>query len=161
MKFGKQLQNLKISEWEAHYISYKGLKKVIKSLCRETQADTPEARIYQIKTAFYSKVELELEEVNSFYLQKDGELQTRIKSLVEKKKIVEDYTGASARLYNSQSAKNGLKITSKALSSLNSLKEAFSQFLLDLTKLQVYYIQLILKVRRGQQHWFCQNSEKV
>ncbi|KAG0357274.1 ubiquitin-protein ligase peroxin 12, partial [Gamsiella multidivaricata] len=35
MKFGKQIQFQQITEWQNHYMSYKGLKKIINSLIQE------------------------------------------------------------------------------------------------------------------------------
>ncbi|KAF9572264.1 hypothetical protein BGW38_008544, partial [Lunasporangiospora selenospora] len=84
--FGKQIQFQQIPEWQNHYMSYKGLKKIINSLIQEkaqisvtiaatpppgstiTPATLPEddySRFLQSQKAeFFFKLERELEKVN-------------------------------------------------------------------------------------------------
>ncbi|KAG0306864.1 phosphate system positive regulatory protein pho81 [Dissophora globulifera] len=140
MKFGKQIQFQQIPEWQNHYMSYKGLKKIINSLIQEktqtsvtiaaspppgstpTLPDDEYSRFLQSqKAAFFFKLERELEKVNSFYLQKESELKVRLRSLIDKEKVT--------------LSRQGRPGTS---SSINSLKEAFRQFEQDLNKLQKF-----------------------
>ncbi|KAF9115381.1 phosphate system positive regulatory protein pho81 [Mortierella sp. AM989] len=140
MKFGKQIQFQQITEWQNHYMSYKGLKKIINSLIQDKAqtsvtiaASPPPGSIPVIpedeyskflqsqKAAFFFKLERELEKVNSFYLQKESELKVRLRSLIDKEKVI--------------LSRQGRPGTS---SSINSLKEAFRQFEQDLNKLQKF-----------------------
>ncbi|KAI1313852.1 phosphate system positive regulatory protein pho81 [Mortierella claussenii] len=140
MKFGKQIQFQQIAEWQNHYMSYKGLKKIINSLIQEkaqtsvTIAASPPPGSTPVvpedeyskflqsqKAAFFFKLERELEKVNTFYLQKESELKVRLRSLIDKEKVI--------------LSRQGRPGTS---SSINSLKEAFRQFEQDLNKLQKF-----------------------
>ncbi|KAF9433256.1 phosphate system positive regulatory protein pho81 [Entomortierella beljakovae] len=140
MKFGKQIQFQQITEWQNHYMSYKGLKKIINSLIQDkaqtslTIAASPPPGSTPVipedeyskflqsqKAAFFFKLERELEKVNSFYLQKESELKVRLRSLIDKEKVI--------------LSRQGRPGTS---SSINSLKEAFRQFEQDLSKLQKF-----------------------
>ncbi|KAG9325375.1 hypothetical protein KVV02_004150 [Mortierella alpina] len=140
MKFGKQIQFQQIAEWQNHYMSYKGLKKIINSLIQEkaqtsvTIAASPPPGSAPVipedeyskflqsqKAAFFFKLERELEKVNTFYLQKESELKVRLRSLIDKEKVI--------------LSRQGRPGTS---SSINSLKEAFRQFEQDLNKLQKF-----------------------
>ncbi|KAK3845363.1 MAG: hypothetical protein J3R72DRAFT_364780, partial [Linnemannia gamsii] len=138
--FGKQIQFQQITEWQSHYMSYKGLKKIINSLIQEkaqtsvTIAASPPPGSTPVipedeyskflqsqKAAFFFKLERELEKVNTFYLQKESELKVRLRSLIDKEKVI--------------LSRQGRPGTS---SSINSLKEAFRQFEQDLNKLQKF-----------------------
>ncbi|KAK5827879.1 hypothetical protein F5H01DRAFT_272383, partial [Linnemannia elongata] len=151
--FGKQIQFQQIPEWQSHYMSYKGLKKIINSLIQEKaqisvtiaasppplgsepEPESQEAEaaasllpedenstfLQSQKAAFFFKLERELEKVNSFYLQKESELKVRLRSLIDKEKVI--------------LSRQGRPGTS---SSINSLKEAFKQFEQDLNKLQKF-----------------------
>ncbi|KAG0072146.1 phosphate system positive regulatory protein pho81 [Linnemannia elongata] len=153
MKFGKQIQFQQIPEWQSHYMSYKGLKKIINSLIQEKaqisvtiaasppplgsepEPESQEAEaaasllpedenstfLQSQKAAFFFKLERELEKVNSFYLQKESELKVRLRSLIDKEKVI--------------LSRQGRPGTS---SSINSLKEAFKQFEQDLNKVQKF-----------------------
>ncbi|KAG0205298.1 phosphate system positive regulatory protein pho81 [Mortierella sp. GBA30] len=141
MKFGKQIQFQQIPEWQSHYMSYKGLKKIINSLTQERAqisvtiaaspppgTETPalledeNSTLRQSqKAAFFFKLERELEKVNSFYLQKESELKVRLRSLIDKEKVLLSRQGRPG-----------------TGSSINSLKEAFRQFEHDLNKLQKF-----------------------
>ncbi|KAH9239780.1 hypothetical protein K456DRAFT_978604 [Colletotrichum gloeosporioides 23] len=94
MKFGKQIQKrqLEVPEYAASFVNYKALKK-----------------------------ERELEKVNAFYLQKEAELKVRLKTLLDKKKVLQSRNGVSRR-----SAK------------FTTLEEGFQQFASDLNKLQQF-----------------------
>ncbi|KAF8937404.1 phosphate system positive regulatory protein pho81 [Dissophora ornata] len=132
MKFGKQIQFQQITEWQNHYMSYKGLKKIINSLIQEkaqtsvTIAASPPPGSTPVvpedeyskflqsqKAAFFFKLERELE--------KESELKVRLRSLIDKEKVI--------------LSRQGRPGTS---SSINSLKEAFRQFEQDLNKLQKF-----------------------
>ena len=62
---------------------------------------------------------LPMVQVNTFYLQKESELKVRLRSLIDKEKVI--------------LSRQGRPGTS---SSINSLKEAYRQFEQDLSKLQ-------------------------
>ncbi|KAJ3085363.1 phosphate system positive regulatory protein pho81 [Quaeritorhiza haematococci] len=144
MKFGKFIQAQQ-AEWAGpQYINYKALKKIINSVqplasndhvTFTTLAATAPPNLspnsaallddapqeYQaLKTAFFFRLERELEKVNSFYLQKEAEFKVRLRSLVDKKRILQGRKGHHIR------------------TSLISLKDAFVQFQDDLTKLQKF-----------------------
>ncbi|KAG0331125.1 phosphate system positive regulatory protein pho81 [Podila horticola] len=131
MKFGKQIQFQQITEWQNHYMSYKGLKKIINSLIQEkaqisvtiaaspppgstpvVQEDEYSKFLQSQKAAFFFKLERELEK---------SELKVRLRSLIDKEKVI--------------LSRQGRPGTS---SSINSLKEAFRQFEQDLNKLQKF-----------------------
>ncbi|KAJ3225625.1 phosphate system positive regulatory protein pho81 [Chytriomyces hyalinus] len=127
MKFGKFIQGQQ-TEWAGpQYLNYKGLKKIINSV--EALAETvakeqsditilPEFQAF--KTAFFFKLERELEKVNEFYLQKESEFRVRLRSLVDKKKVLK-----------------GRK-SSQNMAALVNLQEAFASFQQDLAKLQKF-----------------------
>ncbi|KAG2178749.1 hypothetical protein INT43_001595, partial [Umbelopsis isabellina] len=139
--FGKQIQSQQFTEWSVHYLDYKGLKKFIKNLLKSVN-DKPSTAVtvaaplphgvspeddrskllQSQKAAFFFKLERELEKINNFYLQKENELKVRLRSLVDKKRILQS---------------NGRRLTHES-TSLNSLKEAFHQFEQDLNKIQKY-----------------------
>ncbi|KAF9436755.1 phosphate system positive regulatory protein pho81 [Entomortierella beljakovae] len=140
MKFGKQIQFQQIPEWQSHYMSYKGLKKIINSLIQEkaqvsvTIAASPppgsepiiteddsSGYLQSQKAAFFFKLERELEKVNSFYLQKESELNVRLRSLMDKERVILSRQGRPG-----------------TNSSICSLKEAYRQFERDLNKLQKF-----------------------
>lgn len=73
-----------------------------------------------LKTAFFYRLERELEKVNTFYLGKEAELKVRLRTLVDKKKIMLLKRGGSVNA-----------------ASLGNLREAFLQYVGELTKLQV------------------------
>eukprot|EP00833_Pecoramyces_ruminatium_P004962 jgi/Orpsp1_1/1178994/evm.model.c7180000067513.1 len=117
-------------------MSYKDLKKIInninnleegKSYTVTITAPNPEGteeklskEMSDLKTAFFFRLECELEKVNKFYLQKEQEYKLRLQNLIETKKI-------------SQSKKN--HISEESLINLASL---FHYFLNDITKLQEF-----------------------
>ncbi|KAH9272810.1 hypothetical protein BASA83_005016 [Batrachochytrium salamandrivorans] len=72
------------------------------------------------KTAFFYKLERELEKVNSFYIQKEAEFKVRLRSLLDKKRILSNAPTKAARF------------------SRTSLHQAFMQFQNDLAKLQKF-----------------------
>ncbi|KAJ3127326.1 phosphate system positive regulatory protein pho81 [Nowakowskiella sp. JEL0407] len=143
MKFGKHIERQR-SEWAgSHYLNYKALKKIIKSAVavndqlQQQQSDSIDASQSQVndnstgnsadqsqefqalKTAFFFRLERELEQINSFYLQKESEFKVRLRSLIDKKRII-------------------LSATNPTHAALLHLKEAFSQFQQDLAKLQKF-----------------------
>ncbi|KAF9110494.1 phosphate system positive regulatory protein pho81, partial [Mortierella sp. AM989] len=139
-RFGKQIQFQQLPEWQCHYMSYKGLKKIINSLIQEkaqvsvtiaaspppgselaAPEDDSSNYLQSQKAAFFFKLERELEKVNSFYLQKESELKVRLRSLIDKERVI--------------LSRQGRPGTS---SSINSLKEAYQQFEQDLNKLQKF-----------------------
>ncbi|KAI9350350.1 hypothetical protein BDR26DRAFT_852232 [Obelidium mucronatum] len=136
MKFGKFIQGQQ-TEWAGpQYLNYKALKKVINAVealaenaaataggpvLLATAVDvTHMAEFQALKTNFFFKLERELEKVNAFYLQKESEFKVRLRSLVDKKKVLK-----------------GRK-SSQNLAALVTLKEAFASFQQDLAKLQKF-----------------------
>ncbi|KAI8148297.1 hypothetical protein BJV82DRAFT_591579 [Fennellomyces sp. T-0311] len=127
MKFGKQIQSQQFTEWSAHYLDYKGLKKFINSVLNAPTesniSDDDRSKLLQSqKAAFFFKLERELEKINSFYLQKENELKVRLRTLVDKKKILQTDT---RRLKHASTL-------------FNAIQEAFIQFEQELNKIQKY-----------------------
>lgn len=135
MKFGKQIQKrqLEVPEYAASFVNYKALKKLIKKLSAtptlSAQNDphfTPgpvdtQVALQANKAKFFFQLERELEKVNAFYLQKEAELKIRLKTLLDKKRVLQSRQGVSRR-----SAK------------FTTLEEGFQQFANDLNKLQQF-----------------------
>ncbi|KAF5672435.1 ankyrin repeat nuc-2 [Fusarium heterosporum] len=135
LKFGKQIQKrqLEVPEYAASFVNYKALKKLIKKLSATptltSQNDvlrsaTPvdsQAALQANKATFFFQLERELDKVNAFYLQKEAELKIRLKTLLDKKKVLQSRQGLSRR-----SAK------------FTTLEEGFQQFATDLNKLQQF-----------------------
>ncbi|KAI0485458.1 hypothetical protein F4859DRAFT_382423 [Xylaria cf. heliscus] len=135
MKFGKQIQKrqLEVPEYAASFVNYKALKKLIKrlsatpTLSAQNDPHLPSAPVdTQValqanKAKFFFQLERELEKVNAFYLQKEAELKIRLKTLIDKKKVLKSRQGISRR-----SAK------------FTTLEEGFQQFANDLNKLQQF-----------------------
>ncbi|KAJ3357848.1 phosphate system positive regulatory protein pho81 [Entophlyctis luteolus] len=133
MKFGKFIQGQQIEWAGAHHLNYKALKKVINAVEALTESaasgqtfqqpntDVSQRSEFQaLKTAFFFKLERELEKVNAFYLKKELEFKVRLHALVEKKNVLK-----------------GRK-SSQTLSAFVNLKEAFASFQQDLAKLQKF-----------------------
>ncbi|KAJ2722603.1 phosphate system positive regulatory protein pho81 [Coemansia sp. Benny D115] len=94
MKFGKHIQAQTIPEWAAHYMSYKGLKKIINELSAPlspsaSPGEAAKQRLQTVKAAFFFQVDRELEKVNHFYLQKEHDAKERLKSLIEKQRTLQ------------------------------------------------------------------------
>ncbi|KAL8931837.1 MAG: hypothetical protein Q9211_006700, partial [Gyalolechia sp. 1 TL-2023] len=136
-KFGKHLQKrqLDIPEYGASFVNYKALKKVlsrtvlIKQLSatptlRAQNASSPvvdpQASLQANKATFFFRLERELEKVNAIYLQKEAELKLRLKTLVDKKRMMQARNTA----------------VPKISASFITLEEGFQQFGTDLSKLQ-------------------------
>ncbi|PBP20447.1 SPX domain-containing protein [Diplocarpon rosae] len=139
-KFGKQIQKrqLEVPEYAASFANYKALKKLIKKLSatpiilalsdvhRPNGVIDPQSALQANKATFFfqlaSQHERELEKVNAFYLQKEAELKIRLKTLLDKKKVLQSRSHNTSR----QSAK------------FTTLEEGFQQFCNDLNKLQQF-----------------------
>ncbi|KAJ5934676.1 hypothetical protein N7466_004223 [Penicillium verhagenii] len=137
-KFGKQIQRrqLDLPEYAASFVNYKALKKLIKQLSatptipaqrtpEEIAQDgtlDPQASLRANKEVFFFRLEREIEKVNAFYLQKESEFSLRLKTLVDKKRVVQSRTSTN----------------SKAPSNFMALFEGFQQFDGDLNKLQQF-----------------------
>lgn len=80
-----------------------------------------QAALQANKATFFFQLERELDKVNAFYLQKEAELKIRLKTLLDKKKVLQSRHGVSRR-----SAK------------FTTLEEGFQQFATDLSKLQQF-----------------------
>lgn len=136
MKFGKYIQKrqLEFPEYAASFVNYKALKKLIKKLSATpilgAQNDVHHAAspldsqglLQANKATFFFQLERELEKVNAFYLQKEAELKIRLKTLLDKKKVLQ------SRGYG----------VSRRSAKLATLQEGFQQFANDLNKLQQF-----------------------
>ncbi|GJN84627.1 ankyrin repeat protein nuc-2 [Purpureocillium lilacinum] len=134
-KFGKQIQKrqLEVPEYAASFVNYKALKKLIKKLSATPtlaaqndilRSATPvdsQAALQANKATFFFQLERELDKVNAFYLQKEAELKIRLKTLLDKKKVLQTRQGISRRS-----------------SKFTTLEEGFQQFATDLNKLQQF-----------------------
>ncbi|KAK4202528.1 hypothetical protein QBC40DRAFT_251926 [Triangularia verruculosa] len=151
MKFGKTIQKrqLEVPEYAASFTNYKALKKLIKKLSAtpvlQSQngasvqgfAATPgggsvsggfenldsQAALQANKATFFFQLERELEKVNAFYLQKEAELKVRLKTLLDKKKVLQSRHGGNI---------------SRRSAKFTTLQEGFQQFANDLNKLQQF-----------------------
>lgn len=135
MKFGKQIQKrqLEVPEYAASFVNYKALKKLIKKLSatptlaaqNEVHGATgpvdSQAALQANKATFFFQLERELDKVNAFYLQKEAELKIRLKTLLDKKNVLQTRDGISRRS-----------------SKFTTLEEGFQQFATDLNKLQQF-----------------------
>ncbi|KAI9643909.1 phosphate system positive regulatory protein pho81 [Ciborinia camelliae] len=135
-KFGKQIQKrqLEVPEYAASFVNYKALKKLIKKLSatpiilaqneilRSAPVLDSQAALQANKATFFFQLERELEKVNAFYLQKEAELKIRLKTLLDKKKVLQ------SRSQN----------TSTRSAKFTTLEEGFQQFGNDLNKLQQF-----------------------
>ncbi|KAK6597935.1 ankyrin repeat protein nuc-2 [Botrytis cinerea] len=135
-KFGKQIQKrqLEVPEYAASFVNYKALKKLIKKLSatpiilaqndlhRSAPVLDSQAALQANKATFFFQLERELEKVNAFYLQKEAELKIRLKTLLDKKKVLQ------SRSQN----------TSRRSAKFTTLEEGFQQFGNDLNKLQQF-----------------------
>ncbi|KAG6034445.1 anaphase-promoting complex subunit Apc3 [Claviceps citrina] len=134
-KFGKQIQKrqLEVPEYAASFVNYKALKKLIKKLSAtpilvaQNDIHLPngpvdsQAALQANKATFFFQLERELDKVNAFYLQKEAELKIRLKTLLDKKKVLRTRDGISRRS-----------------SKFTTLEEGFQQFATDLNKLQQF-----------------------
>ncbi|KAL5612247.1 hypothetical protein BROUX41_000212 [Berkeleyomyces rouxiae] len=129
-----QKRQLEVPEYAASFVNYKALKKLIKRLSATPtlgaindihRPSTPldsQAALQANKATFFFQLERELEKVNAFYLQKEAELKVRLKTLLDKKKVLQSRPTSIAR----RSAK------------FTTLEEGFQQFASDLNKLQQF-----------------------
>lgn len=136
MKFGKQIQRrqLDLPEYAVSFVNYKALKKLIKQLSAtptipaQTTADAtqdvldPQASLRANKEVFFFRLEREIEKVNAFYLHKESEFSLRLKTLVDKKRVIQ----------------SRVITNSKAPANFATLFEGFQQFDGDLNKLQQF-----------------------
>ncbi|TIC26635.1 hypothetical protein E3Q12_00270 [Wallemia mellicola] len=107
MKFGKEIQSNQIPGWSQQYLDYKALKKIINSMIKGRPKDAgslsigirprktsgndngvEEVSIEEYRSAFFFKLERELEKINAFYLAKESELKIRIQILIDKKRVL-------------------------------------------------------------------------
>ncbi|KAI9812555.1 MAG: phosphate system positive regulatory protein pho81 [Phylliscum demangeonii] len=134
-KFGKHLQKrqLDIPEYAASFVDYKALKKLIKRLSatpvispqrlpsHSDAPDGPQAALQANKATFFFRLERELDKVNARYLRKEAELKLRLKTLLDKKRLMRAHSHPS-----------------KLSASFMALEEGFQQFGNDLNKLQQF-----------------------
>ncbi|PGH07951.1 hypothetical protein AJ80_07932 [Polytolypa hystricis UAMH7299] len=83
----------------------------------------PQAALRANKDVFFFRLEREIEKVNVFYLQKESEFTSRLKTLLDKKRVVQSRRTSP---------------NSKAPANLVALFEGFQQFDGDLNKLQQF-----------------------
>ncbi|CCH43347.1 Ankyrin repeat protein nuc-2 [Wickerhamomyces ciferrii] len=125
-KFGKYLESrqLELPEYIGHFINYKALKKLIKSLgIPENNNDLDiERTLQENKTSFFFRLERELEKINSFYLEKESDLKIRLDILIKKK--------------NNAISKN--RLGSKKSIAYITLYDGFKRFTRDLDRLQQF-----------------------
>ncbi|KAK4048708.1 phosphate system positive regulatory protein pho81 [Microbotryomycetes sp. JL221] len=81
------------------------------------------------KAAFFFKLERELEKINAFYYQRESALKVRLRTLIDKRKLL------TASLSDSQGK---VKPLSRDSSSYGALYEGFRNFERDLGRLQTY-----------------------
>ncbi|PYI10381.1 ankyrin repeat protein nuc-2 [Aspergillus sclerotiicarbonarius CBS 121057] len=125
---------LSIELQEVRFVNYKALKKLIKQLSATptipaqstagVAQNVPEAQaaLRANKEVFFFRLEREIEKVNAFYLQKEAEFSLRLKTLVDKKRVIQSRAVTS----------------SKAPANFVALFEGFQQFDGDLNKLQQF-----------------------
>ncbi|PLW47696.1 hypothetical protein PCANC_04828 [Puccinia coronata f. sp. avenae] len=87
------------------------------------QTASPENNLKLHKAAFFFKLERELEKINEFYLQKESDLKVRLRTLIDKRKVVQ--CSCTRRL-------------TKDNSSFATLYEGFRHFEDHLRKLQAF-----------------------
>ncbi|KAK8039765.1 phosphate system positive regulatory protein pho81 [Apiospora rasikravindrae] len=135
LKFGKQIQKrqLEVPEYAASFVNYKALKKLIKKLSatpklaaqndplRPTTPIDSQSALQANRAKFFFQLERELEKVNVFYLQKEAELKIRLKTLLDKKRVLQSRQGVS-----------------RSSTKFATLQEGFQQFANDLNKLQQF-----------------------
>ncbi|KAK8107139.1 uncharacterized protein PG998_009152 [Apiospora kogelbergensis] len=121
------------TEYAASFVNYKALKKLIKKLSATpklaAQNDplrpaTPidsQSALQANRAKFFFQLERELEKVNVFYLQKEAELKIRLKTLLDKKRVLQSRQGVS-----------------RSSTKFATLQEGFQQFANDLNKLQQF-----------------------
>lgn len=130
MKFGKQIQRqqLDLPEYAASFLNYKALKKLIKQLSATPtlpaqgvpSPEDAQSALRANRQVFFFSLEREISKVNTFYLQKEAEFSLRLKTLLDKKRVIQ------ARA----------SVNSRVSASFATLVEGFQQFDNDLNKLQ-------------------------
>lgn len=86
--------------------------------------DSGESALLQAhKAAFFFKLERELEKINAFYLQKESEMKSRVRALIDKRKAVQAHLGGTL---------------SRDSACFIALYEGLRYFERDLSKLQNY-----------------------
>ncbi|KAM0756333.1 SPX-domain-containing protein [Meredithblackwellia eburnea MCA 4105] len=96
------------------------------------------------KAAFFFKLERELEKINTFYYQREATLKVRLRTLIDKRKLLQ------ASLSDSQGKVKGL---SRDSSSYGALYEGFRNFERDLGRLQAYVEMNATAFRKILKKW--------
>lgn len=132
MKFGKQIQRqqLDLPEYAASFLNYKALKKLIKQLSAtptipaqgQPAIEDTQAALRANRQVFFFSLEREISKVNTFYIQKEAEFSLRLKTLLDKKRVIQARASANSRVS----------------ASFATLVEGFQQFDNDLNKLQQF-----------------------
>ncbi|KAI5287625.1 phosphate system positive regulatory protein pho81, partial [Ascosphaera acerosa] len=89
---------------------------------RSSGPATASSSVRANKDVFFFRLEREIEKVNVFYLQKEAEFSLRLKTLLDKKRVVQSRRAAT--------------VYAKTPAAYVSLFEGFQQFDIDLHKLQ-------------------------
>lgn len=132
MKFGKQIQRqqLDLPEYASSFLNYKYLKKLIKQLSAtptlpaqgQPGPQDAQAALRANREVFFFSLEREISKVNQFYLQKEAEFSLRLKTLLDKKRVLQARASANSRVSGS----------------FATLVEGLQQFDNDLNKLQQF-----------------------
>ena len=146
MKFGKYLEGrqLELPEYSGHFIDYKGLKKLIKQLAIPVlpvigtptvlsgtvtgpvtpveEHDDAVRRLQENKASFFFRLERELEKVNSFYLEKEADMNVKFNILQSK--------------YNNY--KSSGRLNSREAISFKAIYGGFIKFQKDLSNFEQY-----------------------
>lgn len=123
------------AQWQMEAVILTGALQLIKQLSatptipaqgatQEQSSDVLDAQaaLRANKEVFFFRLEREIEKVNVFYLQKEAEFSLRLKTLLDKQRVIQSRRTVS---------------NSKAPANFVALIEGFQQFDGDLNKLQV------------------------
>ncbi|RLV85644.1 hypothetical protein JA9_002012 [Meyerozyma sp. JA9] len=147
MKFGKYLasRQLELPEYSGHFIDYKALKKLIKKLATPSSPDgiTPVTTVSPVeaqntlkenRASFFFRVERELEKVNSFYLEKQANLEVNLELLLNKNREL------LTRYHEQLERKEGRNPSSSFRNSISylNLYQNFKKIHQDLIRLQQF-----------------------
>ncbi|BFZ58925.1 Glycerophosphocholine phosphodiesterase [Savitreella phatthalungensis] len=83
MKFGKNLNGNKVPEFAAHYVNYKGLKKIIKDISLKADQGLD-------LTPFFYELDINVDDIEDFFLRKVNEGRRRLTQLESHYKSAKD-----------------------------------------------------------------------
>lgn len=147
MKFGKYLasRQLELPEYSGHFIDYKALKKLIKKLATPSSPDgktvttavsaiEAQNTLKENRASFFFRVERELEKVNSFYLEKQANLEVNLELLLNKNRELLTKYNEHLGKRNDQNTSSNFR---NSISYLN-LYQNFKKIHQDLIRLQQF-----------------------